>query len=50
LRRLPPSKVSKAESHGCVRLTNWDVVSLGTNVKKGTPVVFVDLSQANQKS
>jgi lipoprotein-anchoring transpeptidase ErfK/SrfK len=37
-----PSKVSKAESHGCVRLTNWDAVLLGTNVKKGTPVVFVD--------
>jgi len=45
-----PSKVSKAESHGCVRLTNWDVVLLGTSVKKGTPVVFVDQSQANQKS
>jgi lipoprotein-anchoring transpeptidase ErfK/SrfK len=45
-----PSKVSKAESHGCVRLTNWDAVLLGTNVKKGTPVVFVDQSQADQKS
>ncbi len=45
-----PSKVSKAESHGCVRLTNWDVVLLGTNVKKGTPVVFVDQPQADQKS
>ena len=45
-----PSKVSKAESHGCVRLTNWDAVLLGSNVKKGTPVVFVDQSQADQKS
>jgi lipoprotein-anchoring transpeptidase ErfK/SrfK len=45
-----PSKVSKAESHGCVRLTNWDAVLLGTSVKKGTPVVFVDQPQANQKS
>jgi lipoprotein-anchoring transpeptidase ErfK/SrfK len=45
-----PSKVSKAESHGCVRLTNWDVILLGTSVKKGTPVVFVDQSQADQKS
>jgi lipoprotein-anchoring transpeptidase ErfK/SrfK len=36
-----PSKVSKAESHGCVRLTNWDAVLVGMNVKKGTPVVFV---------
>ena len=37
-----PSKVSKTESHGCVRLTNWDVGLLGASVKKGTPVVFVD--------
>jgi lipoprotein-anchoring transpeptidase ErfK/SrfK len=45
-----PSKVSKAESHGCVRLTNWDATLLGSNVKKGTPVVFVDPAQARQKS
>jgi len=37
-----PSKVSKSESHGCVRLTNWDVRLLGTSVKRGTPVAFVD--------
>ncbi|MDO9057715.1 MAG: L,D-transpeptidase [Bradyrhizobium sp.] len=37
-----PSKVSKSESHGCVRLTNWDVDLLGASVKKGTPVAFVD--------
>ena len=36
-----PSKVSKSESHGCVRLTNWDV-GLCRNVKKGTPVEFVE--------
>jgi lipoprotein-anchoring transpeptidase ErfK/SrfK len=45
-----PSKVSKAESHGCVRLTNWDATLLGANVKKGTPVVFIDQAQAGQKS
>lgn len=45
-----PSKVSKSESHGCVRLTNWDVGLLGSNVKKGTPVVFVDESQQSRKS
>jgi lipoprotein-anchoring transpeptidase ErfK/SrfK len=44
-----PSKVSKAESHGCVRMTNWDAALLGTNVKKGTPVVFVAQPQAGQK-
>jgi lipoprotein-anchoring transpeptidase ErfK/SrfK len=37
-----PSKISKSESHGCVRLTNWDVASLGGSIKKGTPVEFLD--------
>ena len=36
-----PSRVSKTESHGCVRLTNWDVERLARSVKKGTPVAFV---------
>jgi lipoprotein-anchoring transpeptidase ErfK/SrfK len=44
-----PSKVSKSESHGCVRLTNWDVGLLASNVKKGTPVVFADESQGGRK-
>jgi lipoprotein-anchoring transpeptidase ErfK/SrfK len=35
-----PSKISKTESHGCVRLTNWDVLVLASFVKKGTPVEF----------
>jgi lipoprotein-anchoring transpeptidase ErfK/SrfK len=45
-----PSKVSKTESHGCVRLTNWDAGLLAGNIKKGTPVVFVDDSQADRRS
>ena len=45
-----PSKVSKSESHGCVRLTNWDAGLLGRNIKKGTPVVFVDEPQGGRKS
>jgi lipoprotein-anchoring transpeptidase ErfK/SrfK len=44
-----PSKVSKSESHGCVRLTNWDVNLLGRSVKKGTPVVFVEKTQEAKK-
>ena len=35
-----PSKISKAESHGCVRLTNWDAEELSRMVGKGTPVSF----------
>jgi lipoprotein-anchoring transpeptidase ErfK/SrfK len=45
-----PSKVSKTESHGCVRLTNWDVNFLGKSVKKGTPVQFVEPSQADRQA
>ncbi|HKS19883.1 MAG TPA: L,D-transpeptidase [Bradyrhizobium sp.] len=45
-----PSKVSKAESHGCVRLTNWDANLLGSSVKKGTPVDFVDGKQEARKN
>lgn len=44
-----PSKISKAESHGCVRLTNWDAGLLGASVKKGTQVQFVDVSGSAKK-
>lgn len=37
-----PSKVGKSYSHGCVRLTNWDVRTLAQMVEKGTPVDFVN--------
>jgi lipoprotein-anchoring transpeptidase ErfK/SrfK len=29
-----PSKVGKSESHGCVRMTNWDARFLGDNLKR----------------
>ena len=35
-----PSQVGHTESHGCVRLTNWDVMRVAALVKKGTRVVF----------
>ncbi|ABD86817.1 L,D-transpeptidase [Rhodopseudomonas palustris] len=41
-----PSRVSKSDSHGCVRLTNWDVLRLSRMVKKGVEVAFVDDQQA----
>ena len=37
-----PSRISKTESHGCVRLTNWDVQRLAAAVKKGVEVRFID--------
>ena len=44
-----PSKVSKSESHGCVRLTNWDVDRLAKLLKKGTEVAFIERAAANKK-
>jgi lipoprotein-anchoring transpeptidase ErfK/SrfK len=37
-----PDKVSKTESHGCIRLTNWDALALAKVVRKGTRVQFLD--------
>jgi lipoprotein-anchoring transpeptidase ErfK/SrfK len=37
-----PNKVSKTESHGCIRLTNWDAKELAAMVEKGIPVAFLD--------
>ena len=42
-----PSRVSKSESHGCVRMTNWDALALASMVKKGVPVQFDDLPGSN---
>lgn len=41
-----PSRVSKSDSHGCVRLTNWDVERLAASVKKGVNIVFIEGRQA----
>lgn len=35
-----PSTIGRAESHGCIRLTNWDVARLTLMIKPGTPAVF----------
>ncbi|MGQ2973950.1 MAG: L,D-transpeptidase [Brevundimonas mediterranea] len=32
--------MGRAESHGCVRLTNWDAARLAQMVKPGTPAIF----------
>jgi len=37
-----PSLVGHAESHGCVRLTNWDAAELAKIITAGTPVIFRD--------
>jgi lipoprotein-anchoring transpeptidase ErfK/SrfK len=35
-----PSRVGHTGSHGCVRLTNWDIMRVAAFVTKGTRVVF----------
>lgn len=37
-----PNKIGKTESHGCIRLTNWDALDLASMVHKGTVVKFED--------
>ena len=35
-----PSKIGHTQSHGCVRLTNWDAQRLARWVRPGTTVIF----------
>lgn len=35
-----PARIDKTSSHGCVRLTNWDVEELAGLIEKGVPVEF----------
>jgi lipoprotein-anchoring transpeptidase ErfK/SrfK len=37
-----PEAIGRTESHGCVRLTNWDALRLAAMVKPGTRVVFTE--------
>lgn len=35
-----PQNIGRTESHGCIRLTNWDAARLSLMIKPGTPAVF----------
>jgi lipoprotein-anchoring transpeptidase ErfK/SrfK len=37
-----PSKIGKTNSHGCIRLTNWDATELAKMVKPGVVVEFAE--------
>ena len=37
-----PSKIGRTQSHGCIRLTNWDATELAKMVKPGVTVEFID--------
>ena len=40
-----PRLVGKTASHGCVRLTNWDIRQLASGVKRGAKVNFVGVER-----
>jgi lipoprotein-anchoring transpeptidase ErfK/SrfK len=35
-----PSSIGKTQSHGCIRLTNWDAVELAHMLSKGSEVIL----------
>jgi lipoprotein-anchoring transpeptidase ErfK/SrfK len=35
-----PAMISRTSSHGCIRLTNWDVAKLAQMVRPGTPAIL----------
>lgn len=37
-----PSAIGKTQSHGCIRLTNWDAAALAQAVGPGTPAILQD--------
>jgi len=37
-----PSKIGKTQSHGCIRMTNWDAAALSKIVAPGTPAILQD--------
>jgi lipoprotein-anchoring transpeptidase ErfK/SrfK len=41
-----PEDISKTQSHGCIRLTNWDAVDLAAMVRPGVVVKFEDMQSA----
>lgn len=35
-----PSTIGKTQSHGCIRLTNWDALALADAIAPGTPAIL----------
>ncbi len=35
-----PSKIGKTQSHGCIRLTNWNVAAMGEAISFGVPALL----------
>lgn len=41
-----PETIGRQESHGCFRMTNWDITTLASMVTAGTPLAVTGLPQA----
>ena len=37
-----PEMIGRTQSHGCIRLTNWDAAKLAQMVRSGTPAILED--------
>src|SRR6516164_4042368 len=44
-----PAHIGKTESHGCVRLTNWDAQALAKMVRKGVKVDFIKAREPTKR-
>jgi lipoprotein-anchoring transpeptidase ErfK/SrfK len=44
-----PSRIGVTQSHGCIRLTNWDAAELGKIVRVGTPAILKDGGRTEAK-
>lgn len=45
-----PSLIGQTQSHGCIRLTNWDASELAGMVKAGTPVLLEEGTPSRAQS
>ena len=45
-----PSQIGKTQSHGCIRLTNWDAAELAGMVHPGMPVVLQEGTPSEVKA
>ena len=36
-----PGSISKTQSNGCIRMTNWSVLQVSEAVSRGTPVTLI---------
>lgn len=43
-----PSRISKTQSHGCIRLTNWSVLQVASAIGTGTPVLISETMPSSE--